>query len=299
MSFELVSPVDRRRLARVGDVLVTDDGAQRYPIVDGIAHLIRPDRLAEVDAFARDYAAVRRAEGRRSETPDYYRALPFDDLTGAFSEQWQRRARGYVALLEVLGEDPVDVVDAGAGNCWMAARLTARGHRVLAVDVSVDAGDGLGARHHHDEEFDVARAEITALPLADGTVDAVVANAAAHYVPLLDLVAEAERVLRPGGRLVIVDSPVYRDRDAGCAMVEDMRRHITELGVDAARHDGPGFLLERELEGTGLRWRRVDLDGGRLAGLRRAVAGRRAGRELATMPLLVATPTADTRAVRT
>lgn len=290
MTFEFVSPVDHRPLRHVEDSLVSIDVDEHFPVVDGIPHLIAPGRRAAIDRFSQDYAAVRAAEGRRGETAEYYRALPYQDLSGRFPEQWARRAATFDLLVAELGSAPLTIVDAGAGNGWMASRLTKLGHEVLALDVNVDADDGLAARVHHECEFEVVRAEISATPLRDATVDVVVLNAAAHYVDLRDVVAEARRIVRADGRLVIADSPVYRDPMAGRAMVEEMAANIRSLGVEPAEPDGPGFLTEDDLRRAGLPWRHLGVEsGGALRSLRRKLAQMRAGRELAEMPLLVAT----------
>src|SRR5438128_9895958 len=51
--------------------------------------------LAARRKFLDDYAKIRRAEGRGSHDPAYYRALPYQDLTGRNSAQWTIRGRSY------------------------------------------------------------------------------------------------------------------------------------------------------------------------------------------------------------
>jgi len=50
------------------------------------------------------------------------------------------------------------------------------------------------------------------LPLRDSTVDVAFYAASLHYAPVSDAIGEAARVLRPGGLLVALDSPMYGDR---------------------------------------------------------------------------------------
>ena len=98
-----------------------------------------------------------------------------------------------------------DVLEVGCGNGHLSERLAGivgAGH-VAAVDPSPDmvahASDraGIGAK--------VAGAE--ALPFADASFDALVAAQVYCFVDeLKTAVAEAHRVLRPGGRLVILDT---------------------------------------------------------------------------------------------
>jgi len=53
---------------------------------------------------------------------------------------------------------------------------------------------------------EVHRADATALPLADGSVDVVISNGVLNLVPEKDKAfAEILRVLRPGGRLQLAD----------------------------------------------------------------------------------------------
>ena len=289
MTMMYTSPIDQQLLTHEGEWLVAADGSHRFAVRCGIPQLIKPDRVAVADQFASAYGLVRKVEGRSSETPSYYRALPYEDLSNKFPEQWKRRSRSFDALVATIGEAPLDVVDAGSGNCWLAARLAGRGHSVVAVDLNDDGHDGLGAHVNYTETFEVARAELTAMPLPSASVDLVVFNASVHYIDLDLGVDEAIRVLRGGGRVIIADSPVYRDPSAGESMTLDLREHLRGLGVDPADHDGPGFLTRHQLESSSLEWTHVDLDGGRLGAVRRTIAGRRAGRELATLPLLVAT----------
>jgi len=287
MAFAFVSPRSHEPLSYVDGQYSTSSG-ETYPIVNGVPQLVEATMLAEVAKFSSTYAAVRIAEGRTSATPEYYRALPYEDLTGQFTDQWSRRAKTFEALVDHIDSGCLDIVDIGAGNCWLSARLAGLGHNLLAIDVNDDEHDGLAARQHYPEEFRVARAHGLSIPLAGATADMVVFNAAAHYFPLDRAIAEASRVLRGGGRIVIADSPVYAAERAGVAMVASMHEYIAGLGVQPAEHEGNGFLTDRDLAESGLSWHRTELDGTGFRTIKRKLAGYRAGRELATLPLLIA-----------
>ena len=89
--------------------------------------------------FLQSYQTIRHAEGRGSDDPAYYLALPYEDITGRNCWQWQIRGTSYRCFerrvlpgLERAAGRPLDILDLGAGNGWMSYRLTLRGHRPLA-----------------------------------------------------------------------------------------------------------------------------------------------------------------------
>ena len=126
---------------------------------------------AERQKFIEDYLRIRRAEGRGSDDPEYYFALPYRDLSGRLEEQWAMRGRTYRYLERHIlpSAGPLDVIDLGAGCGWMSYRLALRGHRPVAVDILNDGRDGLGAARHYFEKvapFPRFNAEFDQLPFA-------------------------------------------------------------------------------------------------------------------------------------
>src|SRR5262245_29177279 len=152
--------------------------------------------------FLDDYRRVRLIEGFAATDPEFARRLPFRDLTGRNAAIWRIRALHYLIIRAGLAAVPgiVRVLDLGAGNGWMARRL-AGPCRVTALDV--DGGDtGLGSLR--DARVTRVVSDLEALPLRAASFDAVIAAAALHYaVDLSAALAEAARVLRPGGLLIV------------------------------------------------------------------------------------------------
>ena len=167
--------------------------------------------------FLDDYGRIRSAEGRGSDQSDYYRALPFADLSGRNSAQWRMRARTFRYFAAcVLPRERADVLDLGAGNCWLSHRLAEMHHRPVAIDIFSDAHDGLRAARHYPVAFPVLEADFDRLPLPKRSFDLAVFNASFHYSPdYRRTLTEVRRCLRPDGRVVILDSPVYKRMEHG------------------------------------------------------------------------------------
>ncbi len=93
-------------------------------------------------------------------------------------------------------------------TAWLSRRLALR-YRVTALDL--DAGEtGLAGL----DEPSVARVcgDLETLPIRDAAFDVVIAAASLHYSTRHErILAEAARVLRRGGVLILADSPVYSD----------------------------------------------------------------------------------------
>lgn len=156
-----------------------------------------------------------------------------------------------LAVLERLTEPSgKDVVDIGCGGGLLVRALTARGARVVGVEISEEQlapaleGDaGSGARYL------VGRAE--ELPLEDGSVDVAVFMRTLHHVPpdaMLAALREAHRVLRPGG-VVYVAEPLAEDEFFELTrLVEDEVAVRAAAQQALARASAAGLERETRLE---------------------------------------------------
>jgi SAM-dependent methyltransferase len=153
------------------------------------------------------------------------------------------------------------VLDLGAGVGWLSNRLAGLGYHPCAIDLNLDPRDGLGAARHYGGDWPRVQAEFDRLPLADSQADLVIYNASLHYsTGYRATLAEALRVLRPGGRIVVLDSPIYRRDASGRQMIAERQAAFArDHGTRSDALPNVGYLtwamlrdLGREL---GLRWR--------------------------------------------
>jgi ubiquinone/menaquinone biosynthesis C-methylase UbiE len=143
--------------------------------------------------------------------PDYRVSLqPMD-------EEHQRLARSFGSVAEaydrgrptfpqeavrwLVGPDPATVLEVGAGTGKLTEQLVALGHDVHATEPSPEMLEIL-RRNLPDTRTSQASAE--ELPVADRSVDVVVAAQSFHWFDLERALPEIARVLRAGGRLSLV-----------------------------------------------------------------------------------------------
>jgi SAM-dependent methyltransferase len=267
---------------------------------EGIWRFLPPAREQELAQFMREYQAVRHGEGRGDRGPAYYRALPFRDLSGRFADDWKIRAASFRWLVERLlswegglGRSGT-VLDLGAGCGWLAYRLAQRGHAVAAVDLQTNGADGLGAYVHYDAPFQPVQAEFDHLPFASRTVDLLIFNASLHYsTDCVVTLREALRVLRQGGTMVVLDSPLYRRASSGQAMVRQReaafaRRFGFPSNALASEHYLTPARLDQLAALLGVRWEITYPRHGLRFAIRRWRTRLRERREAARFPMIVA-----------
>jgi SAM-dependent methyltransferase len=206
---------------------------------DGIWRALSPDRVHHYWKFIAEYEFIRAAEGRGSIQPEYYLSLPFKDISGGNSDQWRMRARTFrtikqriLAPLAKLKKRPLCILDLGAGNSWMSYRLAIQGHLPIAVDLLTNDRDGLGAAIHYitavDPLFPRVQAELDRLPFPSAVFDLVIFNASFHYSENYERTfAEALRCTRPGGSIVIADTPWYAEEESGRRMVKEKHKRFS------------------------------------------------------------------------
>lgn len=226
--------------------------------IQGVIHALPPERIVHFGRFIEEYERLRSAEGCNSKSDEFYLGLPYSDATRRNPAQWSSVARTFDFLMDCVLKPALPngavVLDLGAGNCWLSYRLAQAEFRPCAVDLLTNECDGLGAAEHYRSSlprlFPRYRAEFAHLPFRDRQFDAVVFNASFHYAEDFEAAAkEALRCCRPGGLLIICDSPWYPSRDSGKKMADEHRAgFLRKFGTACASIDREDFLTVERLK---------------------------------------------------
>lgn len=194
--------------------------------------------VEEIPEAADDAEALALVLAKRQDRVRAY----FDELAGKFGKQyvpgrsWQGLAETLLMLMP-----PLVIADLGAGEGTVSELLARRAKRVIAVDNSekmVEYGSEL-AHSHGVKNLEYRLGDLEALPIAKGEVDVALFGQSLHHAQHpARAMAEAFRVLKPGGRVLVLDlmkhhfeeaRTLYADLRLGFTKVE-LQRLLTEAG---------------------------------------------------------------------
>jgi ArsR family transcriptional regulator len=215
-----------KHLADRGWIRARREGTQTFygpaPALDGGARKLWLVARAESEGWpqvAQDAGRLAAVRARRDGAHRF-----FAGAAGAWDELRARvygRAFGQAALLALL-PPAWTVADLGCGTGALAAELAPHVRRVIAVDRSAAMLRAARRRAAGVENVEWHEADLAALPLPDGRCDAaLLVLVLAYQEDPAPVLAEAARVLRPGGRLVVLDAARHLD--------EDLRRRMGQL----------------------------------------------------------------------
>ena len=142
------------------------------------------------------------------------------------------------AMLALLPGDYA-VADLGCGSGNLTAELAGCVKHVIGVDNSAEMLKAAKRRTAGLKNVDLRKGDLSALPIETGACDAAIIVLALTYVPdPAPAISEMARILKPGGRGVIVDL-LPHDRD-------DFRRQMGQTSLGLEPHP-----IERMMSGAG------------------------------------------------
>jgi ArsR family transcriptional regulator len=196
----------------------------------GLVAILR-QAAAEIPESSQDRAALRLALRKRQDKMRRY----FDELAGKFGRQyvpgrsWQGIAEALLSLMP-----PLVIADLGAGEGTIAQLMAQRARRVIAIDNApkmVAFGAAL-ARKNGIANLEYRLGDLEDVPIRSGTVDVAFLSQALHHAAHPErAIAEAWRILKPGGRAAILDLNRHHMAEAR-EMYADLWLGFTELDLE-------------------------------------------------------------------
>ncbi len=164
----------------------------------------------ELPETERDRTALKVALRKRQDTTRAY----FDELAGKFGRSyvpgrsWQALAHTLITLLPAQ-----TVADLGAGEGTLSQLLAKTAKQVIAIDNApkmVEFGSKL-AQEHSLKNLEYRLGDIEDPPITKSSIDLAILSQALHHAPHPErAIAGAHRILKKGGRLVILDLLSHR-----------------------------------------------------------------------------------------
>jgi len=242
-----------KTLADAGWVTSRRDGTSRYYALsldggDGahrrIWELTR-DQLAGRPGGDQDSKRLIRVLSRRSETSKQF----FASSAGQWDRVRHELFGDDFSLRALAGLLPRDWVvgDLGCGTGVTTAALAPFVKQVIGVDGSDEMLDAARARLAGAPNVELRRGALESLPVDSGTLDAVTLVLVLHHLPSpVAALAEAARVLRPGGSVLVVDMAPHEHeeyrREMGHVWLgfsdDQARRLLTQTGFSDVRVHG-------------------------------------------------------------
>jgi ubiquinone/menaquinone biosynthesis C-methylase UbiE/DNA-binding transcriptional ArsR family regulator len=189
-----------------------------YRLTTGNGNDVLADLLAraqkEIPEAVPDRATARRVVKKRQ---DKMRAF-FDSVAGRHGKDyvpgksWKAMAEALLRLMP-----PQVIADLGAGDGSFSLLLAQSATKVLAVDSSAKMIEFAReqAQRHHVKNVDFRLGDMEELPIDDASVDIVFFSQSLHHGLHPDrAICEAARVLKPGGRIAILDLAKHRFEEA-------------------------------------------------------------------------------------
>jgi ubiquinone/menaquinone biosynthesis C-methylase UbiE/DNA-binding transcriptional ArsR family regulator len=224
---------DRRTGKNILYRLKQENGSSDH-VISQLIPLLR-QAAREIPEARQDNAALKLTLRKRQEKTRAF----FDEMAGRFGREYVpgRSWKGFAeALLLLL--PPMVIADIGAGEGSFSLLLAQRAKRVIAIDNSekmVEYGTQL-ARKQGAKNLEYRLGDLEEIPIDTASVDvALLSQSLHHAIHPERAIAEAWRILKPGGRIAVLDLGKHRFEEAR-ELYADLWLGFSEVELESLIH---------------------------------------------------------------
>lgn len=205
--------------------------------------LVAREQTDRWPTISQDQLRLQRLLQQRTDSQSFFAgaAAEWDNLRG----QLYGRKFSISACLGLISQDLI-VADLGCGTGHLSAEIAPFVRQVIGIDNSTAMLKAARRRLMNFPNVDLRRGELTSIPIDDCSCDAALIILALTYVlEPASALAEAARILKPGGKLILVDL-LPHDRD-------DFRRRMNQHWPGFDGETLRRWLTDVSLEVTAIR----------------------------------------------
>ena len=197
----------------------------------------------------RDFARLQQVrEARAQSAQDYFQtvAKSWDSIRSLHVSQQKVEGK----LREIIGDEPIrELLDIGTGTGRILEILSPQVEHGVGVDLS--SGMLAVARSNIERQgfshLQVRKGDMYRLPIEDSSIDLAIVHMVLHYSDEpLEVIREAARVLRPHGRLILVDFAAHGEEK----LRDEFNHHRLGFSDDEVRlwFKNCGLETDRDIE---------------------------------------------------
>ena len=211
MHQKFLCPVCKAPLVKINDSL-SCHGGHVYQFSENVLVLLDPEKKRRINEYIAKYFEYRKKDGSLILITEDFQKLPFIK-DSRNSKEWQFRRDSLEVINKITNGLKIGtVLEFGPYNGWLTNRLAEKDYDVTAIDYFNDELTGLRSIKHYSNKWLPVQMDLRDLSIINSKFDLIVFNHSLHFFnSYKKIISDAELLLNPEGRIIIIGSPFYKD----------------------------------------------------------------------------------------